>query len=69
MALYILLFWAMFGPAQGQMPFLTAKTADSDHENQKYSEIRRKVGLENRGSKWSPDHGKGSLAPVQDKGT
>ena len=35
---------------------------------QEYSETRRKVGLENRGSKWTPDHGKGSLAPVQDKG-
>ena len=62
-------FWAMFGPAQGQTPFLTVKTADSGLENKKYSETRRKVGSENRGSNWTPDHGKGSLAPVQDKGT
>ena len=29
---------------------------------QTYSETRRLFGLENRGSKWTPDHGKGSLA-------
>ena len=26
-------FWAMFGPVQGQTPFLTVKTADSGLEN------------------------------------
>ena len=54
MALDISLFWAVFWPAQGQTPFLTAKTADSGLENKKYSETRRRFGSENRGSKWSP---------------
>ena len=49
MALYMSLFWALFGPAQGQMPFLTAKTADSGLENEnilKLDEIwKRKQGF------------------------
>ena len=55
--------FASFSPTQRQMPFLTVKTADLGLENRKYSETRRKVGLENRGSKWPPDHGKGPRGP------
>ena len=58
----------MFGPAQGQMPFLTAKTADSGLENKNILKLDEKLDLETWGAKWSPDHDKGSIAPVQDKG-
>ena len=34
-------FGAMFGPAQGQMPFLTAKTADSGLE---HKELPKRTG-------------------------
>ena len=43
MALYILLFWAMFGPAQGQMLFLTVKTADSGLEHKDMLKLDEKL--------------------------
>ena len=36
-------FGAMFGPAQGQMPFLTAKTADSGLEHKDMLKLDEKL--------------------------
>ena len=51
MALYMSLFWDVFGPAQGQMQFLTAKTADSDLENENIlkldENLDEKTGVQN----------------------